>query len=224
MAIKSKTIDWGGNSLIVREILLATKPGQQGTAATIDATELGFLNAVTAGTATASKAVVLGASKEISTITTATITNLTSTTVTPTTIAGAANFTGTPTLAAGITNTTGTITLGAGSHVNLDSETAACTGTGGTSTATMTKDAAQITTASITTAGGADHVITITYTGVAATDLVFITKAGGSNTATENYSLKAVCTTNTITVTISNHTAATALNGTVIFNILRFIA
>jgi len=94
------------------------------------------------------------------------------------------------------------------------------TGTGGTSTGTMTTLSAQVTSASITTAGGATHVATITYTGIAATDIVFITKAGGTNSATEDYSYKAVCTTNTITVTLSNNTAATSLNGTVIFNIL----
>jgi len=54
----------------------------------LDATELGAVNGVTAGTATAGKAVVLGASKEISTITTATITNLTSTTATLGTVTG----------------------------------------------------------------------------------------------------------------------------------------
>lgn len=49
---------------------------------TISEAEVGYLDGVTAGTATASKAVVLGASKEIATITTATITNLTSTAIT----------------------------------------------------------------------------------------------------------------------------------------------
>lgn len=93
-------------------------------------------------------------------------------------------------------------------------------GTGGTSTGTMTTLSAQVTSASITTAGGATHVATITYTGIASTDIVMITKAGGTNNATENYSYKAVCTSDTITVTLSNNTAATALNGTVIFNIL----
>lgn len=96
----------------------------------------------------------------------------------------------------------------------------ALTGTGGTSTGTMTTLSAQVTSDSITTAGGATHVATITYTGITATDMVFISKAGGTNSATENYSYKAVCTTDTITVTLSNNTAATALNGTVIFNIL----
>lgn len=46
------------------------------------AAEIGFLDAVTAGTATASKAVVLGASKEIATITSATITTVTTDTIT----------------------------------------------------------------------------------------------------------------------------------------------
>lgn len=42
----------------------------------ISAAELGFVDGVTAGTAAANKAVVLGASKQIATITTATITNV----------------------------------------------------------------------------------------------------------------------------------------------------
>lgn len=53
----------------------------------LTAPELLFLDGVVAGTATASKALVLGASKEIATITSATITTLTSTTVNATTVA-----------------------------------------------------------------------------------------------------------------------------------------
>lgn len=209
--------DWGGEDLVVKSITFSDTPGGAQTA--LSSGEVSVLDGVTAGTATASKAVVLGASKNIATITSATITTLTSTTVTPTTIAGAVNFTGTPTLAAGITNTTGTITLGAGSHINLDSETQACTGTGGTSTATMTKDACQLTTASTTTASGASHVITVTYTGVASTDLVWVTIAGGTNTR-QGQIASAVCTTDTITITLYN-TNASAVNGTVIMNVLR---
>jgi len=92
------------------------------------------------------------------------------------------------------------------------------TGTGGTSTGTMTTLSAQVTTAALTTAAGGNHVATITYTGVAATDIVLVTFAGGTNT-TNNISFKAVCTANTITVTIYNNTAATAVNGTIIFNV-----
>lgn len=232
----------------------------------ISAPELGFLDAVVAGTAAASKALVLGASKDIATITSATITTLTSTTVTVTTAnvttenvttcnavnldAGSSGVAGSmevfPTTAAkgkvsyvaadSAGNTTTTITnasqantrtytypdAGASGSFVIGGGNAAVTlsGTGGTSTGTMTTLSAQVTSASITTAGAATHVATITYTGIAATDMVFISKAGGTNSATENYSYKAVCTTNTITVTLSNNTAATALNGTVIFNVL----
>ncbi len=52
----------------------------------LSAPELGFLDGVTAGTAAASKALVLDGSKGISTITSATITTLTSTTVNATTV------------------------------------------------------------------------------------------------------------------------------------------
>lgn len=52
----------------------------------ISSTELGYLDSITPGTATASKAVVLDASKGIATITSATITTLTSTTGNVTTV------------------------------------------------------------------------------------------------------------------------------------------
>jgi len=109
-------------------------------------------------------------------------------------------------------NTAGKIVAGGGSS------TLSLTGTGGTSTGTMTKLSAQVTTAALTTAGQATHVATITNTGIAATDLVFATIAGGTNT-TRSLVLQAVCTANTITVSITNATAATAVNGTIIFNL-----
>lgn len=52
----------------------------------LSSTELGFIDGITAGTATASKALVLNSSKGISTITSATITTLTSTTANATTL------------------------------------------------------------------------------------------------------------------------------------------
>lgn len=52
----------------------------------LDATELGYLNGVTAGTAASSKALVLSAGGDIQTITSGTITTLTSTTVNATTV------------------------------------------------------------------------------------------------------------------------------------------
>lgn len=91
------TLDLSGNTLKVDDIIFgANTPGDAGT--TITNEEMAVLDGVTAGTATASKAVVLGASKEIATITTATITNLTTTTLTPTTIAGTPNISGAATV------------------------------------------------------------------------------------------------------------------------------
>jgi len=65
-----------GLTLVVDGINVgATTPGAQGSA--LSGTEVAFLDGVTAGTATASKAVVLNSSKGIATITSATITTMT---------------------------------------------------------------------------------------------------------------------------------------------------
>lgn len=101
----SPIYDLGGNTLVVDNIKIgATAPGQAGT--DISTTELGFIDGVTAGTAAASKAVVLNASKGISTITSATITTLTSTTGNITDVVSPTNLT---------LNATSTGTIGIGS-------------------------------------------------------------------------------------------------------------
>ncbi len=219
----SQNWDMGGNTLICENIKVgATAPGQAGTE--LSGTELLYLDGVTAGTATASKAVVLGASKEISTITTATITNLTSTaatltTVTPATIAGTPSFSGAPTFASTSTFT-GAPTfnsdpiIGVGKTLNLDSGTATLS----SNAATLTTYAAQITSEALTTAAGASQAFALTLTGIAATDLAFVTPCGGTNTR-EHIVYKAICTTNTITVTVSNIGITDAINGTVKFNL-----
>ena len=54
----STEVDWGGLTLVINDIKMgATGPGQSGTA--LSSTELGFIDGITAGTAVASKAVVL---------------------------------------------------------------------------------------------------------------------------------------------------------------------
>lgn len=76
------------------------------------------------------------------------------------------------------------------------------------------------TTPALVTAAAASQAEVYTLTGVAATDIAFVSLAGGTNT-TNGLQLSAVCTTNTVTVTIyNNNVAGTALNGTVIFNLL----
>ena len=105
-------------------------------------------------------------------------------------------------------------TLGAGITFDLDS----ATGTFSSNAVTITKYASQLTTESLTTAGGASQALVVTLTGVAATDLSFVQYAGGTNT-TRNFTLAAVSTSNTVTITVYNNTAATALNGTIILNL-----
>ena len=191
----SQKYDLGGNDLVVNQLYVgATSPGVAGTL--LAGSELTVLDGVTAGTATASKAVVLDSSKGIATITSATITTLTSTT-----IAGGPSFSVTP-------------SLGAGTTINLDSNTATLS----TNAATLTKYACVVTSEALTTAAGASQAFTLTLTGIAAGDLAFVTKAGGTNTR-KNYTYEAVTTTNTVTVTVYNNEPTNALNGTLIFNL-----
>lgn len=91
---------------------------------------------------------------------------------------------------------------------------------------TMTSNAATVTsyflkctTPALTTAAGASQAEVITLAGVAATDIAFVTVAGGTNTR-KNINLEAVCTSNTVTVTIYNSEPTNAINGTVIFNVM----
>lgn len=77
--------DMGGSDLIVNTVSVgATTPGQAGTS--LSGAELTVLDGVTAGTAAASKALVLNSSKGISTVTSATITTLTATDVNTTNV------------------------------------------------------------------------------------------------------------------------------------------
>ena len=106
------------------------------------------------------------------------------------------------------------ITLGAGTTLNLDSNTASLT----SNAATITKYAVQVTSEALTTAAGASQAFVLTLTGVAATDLAFVQHAGGTNTRA-GILYKAICTANTVTVTVTNVTVTDAINGTLIFNV-----
>ena len=79
-AESGSTVDLAGTIKIGGVAMTATAAELNAIAGNgLSATELGVLDGVTAGTATASKALVIGASKEIATITSATITTLTCT-------------------------------------------------------------------------------------------------------------------------------------------------
>lgn len=101
---------------------------------------------------------------------------------------------------------------------------AATTATLSSNAATITKYAAVITTESLTTAHTAAATLVITKTGVAAGDLAMISMVGGTNTGGVPV-FNAVCTTNTVTITLRNNAIATnAFNGTFIFNLMIFKA
>lgn len=96
-------IDYAGNTLIVENVRVgATKTGDMGTE--ISSAEIAVLDGVTAGTVTASKAVVAGASSEIDGVGDLTITG--DLVVAELTLTAAA-ATGTPTVAAGDAATAG---------------------------------------------------------------------------------------------------------------------
>lgn len=94
--------------------------------------------------------------------------------------------------------------------------TASCTGTGGTSTATLNNRFGKLTTDAITTAAAAEHVITLTNSAVKATDLVLASVAMGTATTGEPAITKIVCGASSVTITIKNVAAAAAVNGTLV--------
>ncbi len=118
------------------------------------------------------------------------------------TVNGAKTFGANPVLATGI-------------RLDLASTTATLS----SNAATITEYACTVTTESLNTAGGASQELVITKTGVTSEDFAMLQYAGGTNT-TRNFTLSAVCTTDTVTVTVYNNTAATALNGTIIFKLI----
>jgi hypothetical protein len=90
---------------------------------------------------------------------------------------------------------------------------------------TITKYAAKITTESLTTAHTASATLTLTLAGVVAADLAFAQIAGGTNSAGLPVISKVVCTTNTVTITLTNYAVTTnAFNGTFIINLVVFKA
>lgn len=85
---------------------------------------------------------------------------------------------------------------------------------------TTTTWATVVTTESLTTAHTAAATLTITKVGVDAGDLAMVTNVGGTNTQGVPV-FNAVCTADTVTITLRNNAIATnAFNGTFIFNLL----
>jgi hypothetical protein len=101
-------------------------------------------------------------------------------------------------------------------RIDWDSETKTLS----SNAVTTTKWACVVTTESLTTAHTATQALVITKTGVAAGDIAMISMVGGTNTQGVPV-FNAVCTTDTVTITLRNNAiAANAFNGTFIFNLL----
>lgn len=99
-------------------------------------------------------------------------------------------------------------------------KTATATGTGGTSTATLSKTSGKVTTAALTTAAAATHVLTLTNTKIAAGDTVLVTV--GKGTATTGTPTVADVTpgAGSVVITIQNIHASAAINGTLVIGFL----
>ena len=163
----------------------------------LSSAEAGYLDGVTAGTAAASKALVLGASSEIATITSATITTLTATTVDA---AGKISSTS-PTTGVGYST-------GAGGAVTQI--TSASTGV------TLNKVTGQITTVALTTAAAGEERFTVTNSAVAATDVVVLgtTYNGGGTPMLSVVKIAA----GAFDVVITNVHASAALDALMVIN------
>ena len=94
--------------------------------------------------------------------------------------------------------------------------TAACAGTGGTSTATLANRFGKLTTAALTTAAAATHVITLTNTEIRATDMVFASVALGTETTGEPIVSQITPAAGILVITLKNIAAAAAVNGTLV--------
>lgn len=94
-------------------------------------------------------------------------------------------------------------------------------GTGTTSSNAVTINATQglVTSESLTTAAGSAQEIVVTNNKVSAGDVVLVTRSGGTST-TGTLEINAVCTANTLTITLTNRHATAAFNGTFILSFL----
>jgi len=201
-----KLFDKFNNLTITRRLRLA--PGatitlNSGTASEseLSLAEQAVLDGVTAGTATASKALVLDASKGIATITSATITTLTSTAV-----VASAGVTSSGSTGAGIGYATG-----AGGAVTQI--------TNRSTGVTLSKLAGAVTTHTASLAGLASADFVVTNTTVAATDTVIVSIQSGSDSAGAIVSVSTVAA-GSFTIRVSNNNAAagTAETGAIIIN------
>src|SRR3990167_3344894 len=172
----------------------------------LSAAELGVLDAVTPGTAAASKAVVLNSSKGIATITSATITTLTSTTVNTAAVVATAGINSSGATGAGIGYATGA----GGAVTQITSRTTGVT-------LNKLSGTIQTDTSSLAAEGTADFIVTNST--VAIGDVVVVSIQSGSNSGGTIVSV-AITTAGTFTIRVHNGNVAagTAETGALIIN------
>lgn len=207
-----------------------------GPATTLSQAELGVLDAVTPGTVTASKAVVVDSNKDIATFRHLTLSgNLVtgSTTLSETELqkldgvtAGTAAASKAVVLDANLDigtlrNVTmnGTLTFNAGGAINSDSGTATATGTGSSGSATVNKMAGKVTTTSMTTGPVNSYSLTISNSTVASGDIV-LAVLNAINTNGIPMVIKAEAGSGSISITIFNADTVSSFNGTVVVSFL----
>jgi hypothetical protein len=111
----------------------------------------------------------------------------------------------------------GTLTFGAGGALNADSGTASATA----GAATLAKMAGKITSEALTTAQDATYTLTLTNSTIAATDMVFVSLANGTNTQGTPVVGRVTPGSGSVVITVVNkHATAEALNGTLVISFL----
>lgn len=83
--------------------------------------------------------------------------------------------------------------------------------------ATLNQPSGVITSEALTTAAAATYTLTLTNSKVAATDIVQVTLANGTNTAGAPVVTTSTVTDSTVTVIVKNVHVSAALNGTLVF-------
>lgn len=102
--------------------------------------------------------------------------------------------------------------IASGGDINLDKGTATASG----GAATLNQHAGKITSEAIVTAAGADYVLTLTNSLIAATSLILATADNGTNT-TEGLAVNRVTPgAGSATIRVRNTHASSALNGTIV--------
>lgn len=101
---------------------------------------------------------------------------------------------------------------------------------GGTATATagaatLNNRFGKITTEALTTAQDAAYTLTITNSAIAATDMVFVSVANGTNTQGTTVVTKVTAAASSLVIIVHNkHASAQALNGTLVISYASFPA